>query len=512
VRNPGFAANGPIDVTLMNNPSPDVYVAVDLGAGSGRVMLGLLGSAGESLHEVHRFHYAPRYCNGHLRWNFVALLDGVSTGLQRAARAAVKRGAHLTSIGVDSWGVDYGLLDADGRLLDDPISYRDERTRGMIDRVSAAVPRDQLFARTGIQILPFNTLYQLAAHVAEGLPPDAARLLLIPDLCHHYLCDTDCTERTNASTTQLLRVDEGCWDDDLFKALNLPRDLMPDVVAAGTVLGTLRPEHQHELGVGPMAVIAPATHDTASAVAGTPLRRKWAYISSGTWSLVGVERDRPLLTSAAAHANVTNEAGVGGTFRVLKNVAGLWLFDECRREWDANGRAVDYPTLLSRIEALQGCAGVVFPDDPGFFKPSSMVAAIRARLIETGQPALSDPVALSKVIFDSLALRYASVISTIETLTGESIEGIHIVGGGSRNRYLNQATADATGRPVLAGPAEAAAYGNVLVQAIGMGRVASLAEGRALIAAHAPTATFVPRAQAAWHEAAARYQDVEAKK
>jgi rhamnulokinase len=377
-----------------------------------------------------------------------------------------------------------------------------------MDEVCALVGRAEIFARTGIQLLPFNTIYQLVAHCREGWPARAARLLLIPDLCHHALCGSLVTERTNASTTQLLATDGG-WDATLFARLGLPRAVMPEFVAAGAELGTLSARHRADLGVGALRVVAPATHDTASAVAGTPLQPGWAYVSSGTWSLVGVERDGPLVDEAVARANFTNEMGAFGTVRFLKNVMGLWILESCAREWEAAGHPQDVPELLARVEAFSRPAGLIFPDHPRFFNPASMTAELRASLVETGQPASDDPVALTKVILDSLALRYASVLATLEELTGRAVPGIHIVGGGSLNSYLNQATADAAGRPVLAGPVEATAAGNLLVQAIAGGEIGSLAEGRRLLDRSVRPRRFEPRRPETWAEAARRYREIE---
>src|SRR5207247_2159647 len=346
-------------------------------------------------------------------------------------------GGRLETVGVDSWAIDYGLLDSEGELLEDPICYRDDRTDGVMDEVCALLGRAEIFGRTGIQFLPFNTIYQLVAQAREGWPERASRLLMIPDLCHYALCGSLAGERTNASTTQLLRAADGRWDETLFARLGLPLALMPEVVAAGTELGRLSAEHQAGLGVGALRVVAPATHDTASAVAGTPLEPGGAYISSGTSSLVGVERDAVLIN------------------------------------------------------------------------PAGMTAELRASLVETGQPAVDDPVSLTKVILDSLALRYASVLTTIEELTGRTVPGIHIVGGGSLNSYLNQATADAAGRPVLAGPVEATAAGNLLVQAIAGGEVGSLADGRRLLAQSVRPRRFAPRHPESWAEAARRYREIE---
>jgi rhamnulokinase len=485
------------------------HLAIDLGAGSGRAIVGQVHPSGLVLREVHRFHYGPRRAAGHLRWNFGALLEGMRVGIRQAPPVARDLGGRIESVGVDSWGVDYGLVDDEGRLLEDPVSYRDERTEGVMDEVFARLAREEIFARTGIQFMALNTLYQLFAHARDGLSAGATRLLMIPDLCHHELCGSLVGEHTNASTTQLLNVHDGSWDPLLFERLDLPRALMPEVVAAGTEIGTLRTPLQEELGVGPLRVIAPATHDTGSAVLGTPLEPGWAYISSGTWSLVGVERDSPLVDTEVARANFTNEGGAFGTTRFLKNVMGLWMLEECRREWQEAGEGQEYAELLERVQAMGECAGFVFPDHPRFFNPPSMTAEIRAALAESGQPAPDVPAGLARVILDSLALRYASVIDSLEGLTGQQVPGIHIVGGGSQNAYLDQATADATGRPVLAGPVEATASGNVLAQAIVCGEVSSLSEGRRLLGAGVQPRRFTPRDRDRWVEAAHRYREIE---
>ena len=481
------------------------YLAFDLGAGSGRAMLGCLSDDGLEISEVHRFHYAPVTSGGHLRWPFARVLEGIEAGLVAAQRAAQ---APIESLGVDSWAVDYGLLDEAGRLLEDPISYRDHRTDGNVERVLRELPRHEIFERTGIQFLQFNTLFQLHAHMREGLPPQARRLLMIPDLVHHALCGSTTGEHTNASTTQLVDVRTRSWADDLFSRLGLPRELMPELVPPGTPLGELAPRLQRKLGTGAIRVTAPATHDTASAVAGTPLQPGWAYISSGTWSLVGVERAAPLLGEAVERANFTNEGGAFSTIRFLKNVMGLWILESCRREWESAGRASDLAALLEAAAALGHSPGVVFPDDPRFFNPQSMTAELQEALAATGQSARDEPAQLTRVILDSLALRYASVVGTIESLTGERVPGIHVVGGGCRNEYLNQATADASGRPVLAGPVEATAAGNLLLQAIASGELRSLAEGRRLVAA---PRRFEPRARAGLEAVRGRYREIEAR-
>jgi rhamnulokinase len=490
-------------------PRRAYHAAVDLGAGSGRVFLGAIDSEAVHLHEAHRFGYSPRRAAGHLRWDMSRLLEGLLAGLQSAAAAAAVRGGDLVSIGVDAWGVDYGLIDERGCLLEEPISYRDERTAGIMTRTFAAVPRSDIFRTTGVQFLPLNTLFQLIAHVEEGLPSGAERLLLIPDLCHHVLCGSAVGEPTNASTTQLLNIETGSWDDQLFARLGLPRGLMPDLRPAGEALGRLEPALSARLDLPQIPVIQPATHDTASAVAGTPLQPGWAYISSGTWSLVGVERNTPLVTDAVLDANFTNERGVAGTTRLLKNVMGLWILESCRHEWRAAGLDDDLPALLARAGELREVAGLIFPDAARFFNPPSMLQELQTAVSESGQRVPDDPVVLTKVVLDSLALRYASVISRLETLTGDVVEGIHIVGGGALNEYLNQATANATGRLVLAGPVEATAIGNLLMQTIASGATASIGDGRRAVAAGFPPRRFEPRSSAVWSGAAERYRELE---
>jgi rhamnulokinase len=489
---------------------PRFHLALDLGAASGRAVLGALGASGLELHEVHRFTYAPRRVGGHLRWDAARLFGGIRASLGLARATAADMEVDVISAGVDSWGIDYGLVDGRGQLVEDPISYRDERTSdAVLATVFGGVSREELFARTGIQILPFNTVFQLAAHVREGVPPEAGRLLLIPDLCHHLLCGSLVTEITNASTTGLLAAGTGTWDDELFARLGLPRALMPEIVQAGAQLGTLRMGLHRESGLDCIPIIAPATHDTGSAVVGTPLAPGGAYISSGTWSLVGVERAAPLLDEAAARANFTNERGAFGTVRFLKNVMGLWILESCRREWERDGRGSEYSELIAGAAALEEFAGFVFPDDGRFLHPVSMLEALRQSLVETGQPAPDDPVHLTRVILDSLAFRYASVVETIEALTGSPLTTIHIVGGGSRNAYLNQATANATGRQVLAGPSEATAGGNVLVQAIACGEVGSLASARDVLGRSVKAKRYAPQAGDAWARAREKYRGIE---
>jgi rhamnulokinase len=477
--------------------------AVDLGAESGRVMLARFDGRRLSLEEAHRFPNRPVTLHGHRFWNILGLWDEILTGLRKARQVA----GTLDSIGVDTWAVDYGLVDAGGFLLGQPYHYRDHRTDGVMEQIFARVPRDALYQRTGIQFLPFNTLFQLYAHerMRPGELAHAHRLLMIPDLLHNWLCGSLVTERTNATTTQCWDPIAGVWVTDMLDQLAIPTSMLPPMVEAGTPLGEVLPEWRSELG--PARVVAPATHDTGSAVAATPtqLAGGWGYISSGTWSLVGVELQHPVITTEALAANCTNEGGVYGTTRFLKNVMGLWLLQECQRRWARAGHITDYDTLLADVDGIPPFVALIDPDDPRFLAPEDMPAVINAHLLEHGQAPLSAPAAFARCIMESLVLRYREVFHHISRLTGAIINGVHVLGGGSRNTRLNQWLADALDVPVIAGPYEATAHGNALMQLVGLGELHSLEEVRT-IAQNAPTHVFSPRTAqlAAWNEAAQR--------
>lgn len=478
--------------------------AVDLGAESGRVMLARFDGQRLSLEEVHRFPNRPVALRGHRFWNILGLWDEMLTGLRKARQTA----GSLDSIGVDTWGVDYGLVDARGFLLGQPFQYRDHRTDGIMEQVWARVPREVLYKRTGIQFLPINTLYQLYAHeqMQPGELAHAYRLLMIPDLLHSWLCGSLAIERTNASTTQ-------CWDPiargwviELLDQLAIPTAMLPPVVESGKSLGEVVSELRSDLGRA--LVVAPATHDTGSAIAATPvtLPGGWGYISSGTWSLVGVELQQPVMTEAALAANCTNEGGVFGTTRFLKNVMGLWLLQECQRQWARDGRATDYDTLLADVDGVPPFVALIDPDDPRFLAPENMPDAINAYLVEHGQMPLQAPAAFARCIMESLVLRYREVFQQISLLTASAIHVVHVLGGGARNARLNQWLADALDMPVIAGPVEATALGNALMQLVGLGELHNLEEVRA-IGQNEPTQMFAPRStdRVAWNEAEQRF-------
>ena len=487
---------------MMNGP---LYIAVDLGAGSGRVFLVGFDPDEFFLEEIHRFRY-PTYFDGQfLRWNFQLIFAELKTGLGLAGMKASNLGRQITSIGVDSWGVDYGLIDANGKLVGDPICYRDSRTHDTMTRVFAIVPRDEIFEKTGIQFQKFNTLYQLYSEDDES----PSMLLLLPDLVNYMLTGKAMAEYTNATTTQMVNALTGEWHEDLIGRLGIPRRLLQDIVPAGTRLGPLLPKIVQETGLNDVEVIAPATHDTASAVAAAPLTEGTAYISSGTWSLIGVERTTPLITHEALQLNFTNEGGAYGSFRFLKNVMGLWIFESCRREWENAGNSVEYEALIGDAAAIKGYPGFIFSDDERFLNPASMLEAINTQLSETGQHIESDPAMITKIVFDSLAFRYASVLRSIESLTSSSLACIEILGGGGRNRYLNQMTANATGLPVRSGLIEATVIGNALVQAIASGRFQSLSDARGYAASKIEFEKFTPHTVQDLAEAEVRYLAIE---
>jgi rhamnulokinase len=478
--------------------------AVDLGAESGRVILARFDGRSLGLEEVHRFPNRPVTLHRHRFWNMLGLWDEILAGLRKARKLA----GTLDSIGVDTWGVDYGLVDVDGFLLGQPFQYRDNRTDGVMEQVFALVPRDMLYRRTGIQFLRFNTLFQLYAHerMQPGELAHAHRLLLIPDLLHNWLCGSLTIERTNATTTQCWDPIAGAWVTDLLDQLAIPTAMLPPVVEAGTVLGEVLPELQGDLGAA--QVVAPATHDTGSAIVATPVQLSggWGYISSGTWSLVGLELSRPVMTPEALAANCTNEGGVFGTTRFLKNVMGLWLLQECQRRWARDGLSRDYDTLLADIDGVPPFNALIDPDDSRFLAPEDMPAAINAYLQKHGQMPLSAPAAFARCIMESLVLRYCEVFDQMSRLTGTMINTVHVLGGGARNARLNQWVADALNMPVIAGPYEATALGNALMQLVGLGELHGLEEVR-VIAQTTPKQMFSPRTAhlAAWNEAVQRF-------
>ncbi len=492
---------------------PPPALAFDLGASGGRAVAGRLtgGGSGRRLvvEEVGRFPNDPVRARDRLHWDILRLLHEVKGGLAAARRAY----GGLASVGLDSWAVDFGLLGRHGELLGNPYHYRDPHTTGAMERVWAVAPRAEVFARTGIQMLPFNTLYQLHALKAADSPLlDAAEsLLMIPDLLRYFLTGERHGERTNASTTQCFSPFTNDWDRDLLGRLGLPGDLFVPAVAPGTPAGALLPSVREETGLGAVPVVAVAEHDTASAVAAAPATdadRPFAYLSCGTWSLIGTEVAAPVITERALAENVTNEIGAGGTFRLLKNMTGLWIVQECRRAWAREGQSRSHEDDLALAAAAPPFAAAIDPDDPAFVNPPDMPRAIREFCRRTGQAAPGNDGAVLRCALESLALKHRAVLERIEGLVGTRFAGLHLVGGGARNGLLCQWTADALGRPVWAGPEEATAIGNLLLQLLALGQLADLGEGRRLVAASFPPATYHPADPDAWGRAYERFQQV----
>lgn len=480
------------------------YLACDLGAESGRVMLGSLSDGRLVLEELHRFPNTPIRGEGSLCWNMPEILAEVMEGLKKAARRKVP----IASVSADSWGVDYLLLDASSEIMPPVHHYRDTRTARGVARVQAAVDWPDIFAQTGIQFMPLNTIYQLAAESAERLV-SAGRMLMIADAVNYFLCGAEAVEESNASTTQLYDPQKRAWAGGLMDRLGLPRRLFPQVVASGARLGRLKPALAKETGLGEVEVLASCSHDTGAAVAAVPATGEdWAYLSSGTWSLMGVELPAPLVTDECRELNFTNEIGFGGSIRLLKNISGLWLVQECRRVWADRGDAFDYAALTRLASAAPPFVSLIDPTDARFLAPANMPEAMAAFCRETGQPEPDSPGAFVRCALESLALLYRQTLRDIEQLTGKRVARLHVVGGGSQNELLNQFTASALQIPVQAGPVEATAAGNVLIQAIGLGHLASLAAARAVVRNSTAMKLVQPGEAGAWEAAARRFGSV----
>ncbi|WP_415924859.1 rhamnulokinase [Streptomyces sp. AK04-3B] len=471
------------------------YAAVDLGASSGRVMVGRVGPGTLELTEAHRFANRPVRLPEGLRWDVLSLYAGVLDGLRAAGQ--------VDSVGIDSWAVDYGLLDADGALLGNPVHYRDARTEGVAEKVWASVPAAELYAATGLQYAPFNTLYQLTAAASTAQLAQARRLLLIPDLLAYWLTGEQGTELTNASTTQLIDPRTGDWSHAVAGRLGIDLTLFAPLRRPGDPAGLLREKVLEETGLtGPVPVTAVGSHDTASAVAAVPaVDERFAYICTGTWSLAGLELTAPVLTEESRAANFTNELGLDGTVRYLRNIMGLWLLQECMRAWDHP----DLAGLLRDAAAAPALRSVVDAGDAVFLPPGRMPERIAEACRASGQPVPGTPGEITRCILDSLALAHRRAIEEAQRLAGHAVDVVHIVGGGTRNTLLCQLTADACGLPVVAGPTEAAALGNVLVQARSHGLVGDRADMRRLLARTQPLTRYEPRGGAErWREAQAR--------
>lgn len=483
------------------------FLAFDLGAESGRAVLGTLEGGTIRLDEVHRFRTEGLTMLGVRQWDLARIYEEMLTALRKCAR---DHGALLDGIGVDTWGVDFGLLDRQGQLCGNPIHYRDKRTEGMQEYAFERVPKDELYGQTGIQFLPFNTIYQVLSLVAAKSPAldIADKLLLMGDLLAYLLCGRAACEYTNASTTQLLDPAKRSWNEALIERLGIPRTLLQPIVAPGTVLAPLLPEIATITGMDAATpVIAPGTHDTASAVAAAPAAADggpWAYLSSGTWSLLGAELDAPEISPQSLALDFTNEGGVAGKIRFLKNIFGLWLVQECRRVWERQGETLDYATLTQEAAESPAFVSIINLDDARLFAPEDMPEVIRTICRETGQPVPESRGAMIRCCLESLALKYRETLRAMDGILGRRTERLHVIGGGVQNKLLCQMTADACGIPVIAGPVEATALGNIGVQAMAVGALPDLQAVRDTIARSFAPDTYTPQHTEDWDRIAMR--------
>lgn len=475
--------------------SKKTVLAVDLGAESGRVMAVQFDGNRLQLEELHRFPNTTVTLNGTLHWDFLRLWSDIQTGIEKG------KALNPASIGVDTWGVDFGLLDSHGDLIGNPVHYRDGRTANMMETAFHKVPRADIFAQTGIQFMPINTLYQLLSLVESGSPQlqIADTFLTSPDLLNYWLTGAKVSEFSIATTTQLFNPTTGGWATEMMDKLGIPSHIFPEVVPPGTQLGTYE-------GI---PVIAPACHDTGSAVAAMPTTSdNFAYISSGTWSLMGLEMPAPVINEASLAANVTNEGGVLGTYRLLKNITGLWILQQCRQTWLAQGQEYSYAQLVSLAEAAEPLTAVVNPNDPRFLSPGDHPQRVQTYCLETHQPIPSDVGRIVRCVLESLAMSYRKTLDTLRSLTGRAIDVVHIGGGGTQNHLLNQMAANATGLPVVTGPIEATVIGNALVQLIALGEIGDLRQARHIVAGMTELNRYEPEDTAVWQEAYGRYQQI----
>lgn len=491
--------------------SRQAYVAFDLGAESGRSILAILDGDRLTMRETHRFANLPQRLPSGLHWNLLDLWANLIEGLKRSGIAARQENAELISLGVDTWGVDFGLIGRSGELLGLPFAYRDERNPPAMAKAFLKLGADAIYSRTGIQHMPFNSIYQLIAqHDSEpALLANARHMLLIPDLLHYFFSGCIINEATIASSTGLVDPHSGTWATSLADDLGLPHGFLGAITPAGTRIGKLRDAVAAEADVPCIDVIVPGSHDTASAVAAVPVDvstgKSWAYLSSGTWSLMGVELDEPNVSPGAFAASFTNERGVGGKIRFLKNISGLWLVQECRRDMARQGQDLDYPALTKLAADVEPFRTLVDCSHAPFGSPGNMLAKIGEFARKTGQPEPQTPGQFVRCCLESLAMTYRLVMDDLQSILGTQIEVLHIVGGGGQNQLLNQMTADALGKPVVVGPYEATAIGNALTQAIGHGQIENLAALRRVVRASFELRTFVPRSAAAYEKHVARY-------
>ena len=483
------------------------FLAFDIGASSGRAILGILENGKVELTEIHRFKNQMTKIHGSYFWNIFSLFDELKTGLKKCIS---EFNVQPDSVGIDTWGVDYSLLTTEGQLVGLPYAYRDHRTDNSIEEFFQRMSKKETYLHSGIQFMQFNTLFQLFSSVQEnysGLQV-AEFLLFTPDTLNFLFTGIKKNEYTIASTSQMLKPGKAEWEMKLFDAAGIPQKLAGEIIQPGTILGNLLPEVLEETGSAPIPCIAVAGHDTASAVVSVPARgENWAYLSSGTWSLLGIESPVPVVNEKTLEMNFTNEGGVDGTTRLLKNIMGMWLIQECKRIWDQDGE-LDWQQIVDLSDAAEHFKSLINPDDPSFLNPGNMPKAIQEFCAKTNQPVPQSKGEIARCIYDSLVLKYKFTIRQIESVTGKPIEKLHIIGGGAHNKMMNQLTADATGIPVFAGPTEATAIGNIMLQAKALEKVKSLAEIREIVRNSFDVTNYLPSPKLDWEAAYGKFENL----
>jgi rhamnulokinase len=480
------------------------FLAVDLGAESGRVIVGCFGADRLTLREAHRFRNPPLERMGHLHWDATRLFEEIRIGMRRAADQI----GEAASLGIDTWGVDFALLDRDGKLSQNPYTYRDRRTDGITEKVFTRISDKELFHITGIQSMQINTLMQLYALWTNdpGAVENSSALLMMPDLFHYWLTGEKKCEYTISSTSQMVNIQTQNWDAEIFMRLGIPPHFLQPIVPPCSILGPLRPEIAGETGLKNLQIIAPACHDTASAVAAVPAEGKnFAYISCGTWSLMGTVETQPVRSEQAQTMGFTNEGGVDNSYRLLKNITGLWIFQECRRSWSQSGEALEYAQMEKMAGNGLPFQAVINPDHPSFLHPEDMPEAIRHFCTVTDQAVPSSREQILRVVLESLALKYRETLDQLEEITGRRMAVLHIVGGGSQNALLCRFTADSCNRPVVAGPVEATAIGNILSQMVAGQACNTWEEARKIVRSSFPVTPYSPQHAEQWQEAYHRY-------
>ncbi len=488
--------------------NPLKMLAFDFGASSGRAILGIYDGQKLKIEEIHRFSNDPVEVNGSLYWDVLRLYFEIKQGIQKCALQGHR---DISSIAVDTWGVDFGLLDEHGDLLGNPFHYRDKRTHGMMEKVFELIPKEEIYNRTGIEFIWFNTILQIFSMKYHDSPVlrEAKTFLLMPDLFNYFLTGVKASEYSISSTTQLMDSAAGKWSEEIISSLGLPKELFMDIVKPGTVIGSLKADLAKELGVPELKVVAVAGYDTQSAIASVPaVEEQFAFISCGTWSLMGVESDAPIISEKSSKLSFTNEGGVGGKTTFMKNIMGLWLVQECKRQWDREGKNLSYSQLENMCGSSKPFEAFIDPDDDSFISPGDMPARVREYCKKTGQPVPETEGDVIRCIMQSLALKYRMTVEALEDITGRKLNVIHMVGGGIKDKVLCRFTANATGRKVVAGPVEATAIGNLMVQVMALGQVKDLKEIRRVVSSSFSPEIYQPEDSGLWSEAFEKYKAV----